>query len=122
MHLEEQEIKRKQELDRKDQIMQARLQKMKEEVVDKQNLKEKQEEKKMLKAVLAKEKKEENKEKDDVIKLKRHQMHFREYLAKQIQEKNQVKKLEKEKNNVFIREVLDKDAREQKEERGKALI
>ena len=98
--------------------MQARLQKMKEGVVDKQNLKEKQEEKKILNSVLAREKKEEQKEKEDKIKLRRHQYHYRENLAQQVQEKKQFKRFEKENNCDFIREVLDKDAKEQKEERG----
>lgn len=60
---------------------------MKEEVVDKQNLKEKEEEVKLLNSVLAREKRERNKEKEDLLKHKREQKYFREFLAKQVQEK-----------------------------------
>lgn len=80
-------MKRKADIEKKDQIMKARLQKMKEDVFDKQNQKEKENELKLLNEVLAREEKEKNKEKEEFLKHKREQMYFREFLAKQIQEK-----------------------------------
>lgn len=67
--------------------MKARMDKMKETVFDKQNLKEKAEEQKLLNAVLKKESIEKNKEQENFLKHRRDQMYFREFLDKQIQEK-----------------------------------
>ncbi|CAI2359265.1 unnamed protein product [Moneuplotes crassus] len=118
-HLEEQEEKRKREIEKKQELMQKRLNKMKESVVDKQNLKEKEEEMKLLKSILHKEELERIREKNDLIKLRSNQKDFRDYLARQIREKKQFKNLEIEKNNVFMKEILTRDANEQKEEKAK---
>jgi len=67
--------------------MQARLQKMKEQVVDKQQNKEKENEIKLLKSILKREKYEKLKEKEGKRKLRRDQKHFRDFLAKQIMQK-----------------------------------
>jgi len=77
--------------------MQSRLDRMKETVIDRQNQKEKEEELKLLQAVLNKEEKELHKEKEEKLKLRRNQRYFREYLAKQIQEKTQFRELERQK-------------------------
>jgi len=58
LSIEEQEMRRKEEVDKKNQLMQARLDKMKEQVFDKQENKEKEEELKLLKAVLKREERE----------------------------------------------------------------
>ncbi|CAI2385277.1 unnamed protein product [Moneuplotes crassus] len=120
-YLEDQEKKRKEEIENKHELMQKRLNKMKESVVDKQNLKEKEEEMKLLKSILKKEQHEKVKEKNNRIKLKNNQKNFRDYLAKQIREKEQIQILEREKNNAFMKEILTKDAVEQKEEKEKDL-
>lgn len=60
---------------------------MKEDVVDKLNLKEKEKEVMLLNSVLAREQRERNREKEELLKHKREQKYFREFLAKQVQEK-----------------------------------
>lgn len=118
-HLEEQEIKRKQEIQKREERMQARMNKMKETVVDKQGKKEKEEEMRLLREVQDRENKEEMKEKWDKFKQMREQMQLREFLAIQVQEKKQTRDLEKEKNSMFIKQVLERDENERSEEKQK---
>lgn len=61
-------------------------------------------------------------ENTEKLKFKREQADFRQFLAKQIAEKNQLRRLEQEKNNAFIKQVLDRDSKEQKEEKGQFNI
>jgi hypothetical protein len=119
-HLETQDKKRLEENKKREIRMQARMDKMKETVIDKLGKKEKQEELRMLKEVQARENKEELKEKSEKIKLFHEQMHLREFLAQQVQEKKQTKNLEREKNSMFIEQVLKKDEIERSEEKDKS--
>ena len=118
-HLEEQDKKRAEEMKQRELRMQARMNKMKETVIDRQGKKEKEEELKLLKQVQERESREELKEKSDKIKADREIMHLREFLAQQVQEKKQAKQFEKEKNSMFIKQVLEKDDQDRDEEKEK---
>ena len=96
-HLEEQEIKRKHEMEERENRMQARMNKMKETVIDKLGLKEKEEELKQLREVQNRENKEDMKEKSNKMRVMRDQEKLREFLAIQVEEKKQISELEKEK-------------------------
>lgn len=99
--------------------MLGRLKNMKEQIVDKQQNKEKENEIKLLNAVLKREEFERRKENEDKKKFRRDQKHFRDFLAKQIQEKRQYKIFEKEKNTAFLKEILNNDAQDQKKANDK---
>lgn len=118
-HLEEQDKKRAEEMKEREIRMQARMNKMKETVIDKQGKKEKEEELRMLKEVQTRENREELKEKSDKIKADREIMHLREFLAQQVQEKKQAKQFEREKNSMFIKQVLENDDKDRSEEKKK---
>lgn len=92
---------------------------MKESVFDKQNLKEKEDELKLLNDILKKEEIAKQREKKDFIKHRANQKNFREYLARQIKEKQQIEVLEKEEKLSFLKQILNRDASEQKEEKAK---
>ena len=99
--------------------MQARMDKMKETVIDKQDKKRKEEELKFLKEIEQRENKEEMLEKSKMMRARREQERLRQFLANQVQEKKLCKKLEFEKNNYFIKQILDRDENERSEEQEK---
>lgn len=117
--LEEQEIKRKLEIEKREERMQARMNKMKETVIDRQDKKEKEEELRLLRAVQARENREEIKERSNKMKLDQEITRLRQFLAQQVNEKRQTKEFEKHKNSMFIKQVLEKDDQERQEEREK---
>ena len=49
----------------------------------------------------------------------REQLRLREFLAIQVEEKKQCKELEKQKNNIFIKQVIERDENERSEEKQK---
>jgi len=118
-HLEERDKKRALEKEEREARMLARMNKMKETVIDKQDVKRKQEELRFIREVQDRENKEEHKEMSNQMKLRREQERLREFLANQVQEKKLSKKLEYEKNSMFIKQVLERDENDRSEEKGK---
>jgi hypothetical protein len=117
--LEQQEIKRKEEAEKREERIQARMNKMKETVIDKLHKKEKEEELRQLRAVQAQENKDEIKERGKKMQLDRDILRLRQFLAQQVNEKKQTKEFEREKNSMFIKQVLEQDDQERQEERDK---
>ena len=85
--LEQQEIKRKEEAEKREELIQARMDKMKETVIDKLHKKEKEEELRQLRAVQAQENKDEIKERGKKMQLDRDIVRLRQFLAQQVNEK-----------------------------------
>jgi hypothetical protein len=80
---------------------------MKESVVENQREKDLIEERQMLRHIEKREKAEQEREREDKDRAKRNQAELRRFLARQVEERHNQKDLEKEKNNLYIKEVIN---------------
>jgi hypothetical protein len=101
--------KRQDEWDKRDQKMKNAMGRMADTVLKKNNEAEKVIEKRALQYALEKDKREENAEKQKKQATRQRDIDIKRTLDQQIQERNQTKVDEMEKNKVFIQMVLDRD-------------
>lgn len=114
--VEEQERKRKEEIDQRNNLIRLRMEKMGGQLLKDHQDKEKAEDKILLNRVREKEAKEILEENQKMLELKRYQKDLREFLANQVNAHNRSKALEQEKNKWFINKEMEKAKQEKLKE------